>query len=427
MKENKIHRNILLFVYIFFNAAYVFIYALDGHLGGDLSSLSWHSNLEILFFSFFLVLISIIFFNIGVFTFVNKVNIGKRGLIHQIPPSMTLHVLFFFIFIFYIFSISKGLGVNGVADENVKNVGSVFKYTFFLLQPHFLLLIYIFCFAGIRNFLYKIIVVGYFLSPLITGAMSTYILLLPYFVLCHKSGVNNARFNYLVLFFVVLGFVLAPLLRIAKFVALSLVLTNFNSSFESVNFVDKISSILISMVGDEGFLGLYFDFAIHTFERFQVVANIQYLIDNSIMFESFYYDFFRTHSIINFTYQLFCNVNESALWIESVVANKINPDISWNVHVSFWGRMIVSGVDSLFIYIFIVFLVLTSVFLSKKISPNLNELTWCYVLLFVIHGWFLAFFLFVQTVFMFIFLLYLVRFFHIFFIYVSNSKVRLNG
>lgn len=400
--DTSMHRKTLNIIYVMFNVFYAFYFSYSGYLGGDFSNKGFSTKPELIFLSLLLILLVFFFINL-IYRFDKRINIGKLNVISSHVDNKIVHGLFFAVFLFYVYCAYHGLGINGVSDDDV-NLGAAPKYLYFILQPPFIIVVYFFACLGCRNFVYRLIFFGFFLMQLVTGAMANFILLLPYLALysCKLDVRDGVRFRKRLIYFIVIGFLVAPLLRISKFLALSLILTNVDFKFPFV--IQDVMRVLDNMSQGNGFFSLYVDYAFHTFERFQIVANMQYIIDRASDFSHYEYDFFRLHSIINFIYKSIYSNSFSPIWLESVIASSINDTIDWNVHISFWGRAIVLGIDSLFTYVFIVLLVLFMIPLSRKLSKELSELNWCYLVLFVIHGWFLSYFLYVQSLIVFLFL-----------------------
>ncbi|HCJ9895218.1 TPA: oligosaccharide repeat unit polymerase [Escherichia coli] len=382
-------RKVFFNLYIFFNLLFSVFFIITGKLGGDFTSSDYNTNDYILICAF----ISVFF----AFVLVLKILFPTIEDIRVTPlaenKTKFLDVIILAVALYNAYSISMGVGVNGI-EKNDLQVSEFFKYIYAILQPSFLVLIYLFYRCNRVNNYYYITAMLYFSCSMISGESVNLLFLWPLLYLANRNkDKRKVKLNFITI--LVLGLIFYPLIRMSKFVILSVFLTGDSLTLSSM------SDSYMRFADGGSFFEYYISMFSASFERFQVVANVQYLIENGTHIRNMYQylpsDFFNEYFLTNFIYKLLTGINYSVTWLQSIVAYSINGNDSWNTHVSILGLGIVQGISSIPAYITMFFVFVFSILLSKKLATNVIELTWFLVLLLFIHGWFVSYVMFTQA------------------------------
>ncbi|QUY06544.1 oligosaccharide repeat unit polymerase [Proteus mirabilis] len=384
----------MFYFYLLINIIFTIVYSYTGYLGGDFANLSIISNIYSLVLSLFIFIIIVYFILKIVFPFIeNKIKIKKH---FKYEKSSLLNYIFLIISLFFLFCSIIGIS-NHRVDHSQLNYPPALFYLYTLISPQYLLLIYIFYSYKSNSKIFFFIIIITIIASYLSGSSFTLIYLLPLYILREDKKIKIKKLLTLLL----LGIAIYPIFRFFKYALNSMF--NLTSSFDMIELDNYISSTL----HDNSLLELYIYFLQLSVERFQVVSNISYIIDQSDILYSLSQnyniqniDFFIFRTIEN----IFFNNKNNEFILQKLVAININGLQTWSSHISLAGFFIIEGVNSITTYLYVVILLLFSILLSKLLSSNSRviELTWINTLLFICHGWLSPFTYYVYSLLVFI-------------------------
>ena len=209
-----------------------------------------------------------------------------------------------------------------------------------------------------------------------------------------------------------LGLLIYPIIRFLKYAIVS-------SGRQNVALVSTFQNNL----GD-GATAMYFDFFFKSIERFQMVANIQFIMEQWDSLTYSYssavnggYSFLSSYWFIDAVLRRVFGENLFAggLSPQDFMATAINGQDTWSSHISFLGYIPFFGFYSVLVYTLMLFFVFLSIFLSRKLMANryFLTLTWLMCLFLVCHGWFIPFINYIQSLLVFIFVIMTLQVFNV--------------
>jgi len=369
----------LLSIYIISNVFYCYYFSKKGYLGGDFFEFDVPANYESLSVALFLILFSWTLIGTSFFIF-EKIKINNL----KYDAEKSIDLIFLFFSLFYLFCILKGY-VTVVHGEK-PNTPSIIKFMLFAFPVLELLPIYLFYRINNFNFTYLLVLFLTFLINILLA--KTFVLIVLYVLVNVKLylyyGKTFIRFNF---FSITLGILLYPFLRAFKVFVISFVLiSGFEPKLIAVGYFDYIYN---------GGVELYIDYLLVSLERFQHVANVSYLLDNSFSVSSFFSKFylllFDTNIVGLFNKYIFYYNGFSVNTLFASFISKEN--VTWNAHTGLAGLLFVDITFFLATLLFSVLFIFLSIFLSKSIQSNgpLNELNWTFTVIFLFHGWISAY------------------------------------
>lgn len=398
-QATKFIRFFLMFIYLFFNVSCFFYFSITGYLGGDFPDGEYVADVPLLFLSFFVFIIPSLFLLRFIFPYFENKNVLSYCYYEGV--FLDVFVLIVNQFMLYA-SVKYHVGVLGVGDIDVSDVPKIFFFLNTIFQPIYFVLIYLFYRVGSFSFIYFLNVVLYVLSVVFTAQTGQ--LLLVFCLLVYKlyAAEYRVRLRYIVSVSIV-GILFYPMIRLIKYSIVGGVV-------QDLDLIDVVTSA----VSDNPFQ-IYVDFLFKSFERFQIIANIQYLLSNSVILPYSYdinvgsnYSFFSSHWLGGYIYNLMGWQSTNIIPPQNFLAYKINGLDSWSSHIGLFGYYYFYGAYSLCIYSFMTFIVYISVWISRKINAtnSVVDLNWSLGLILVCHGWFFPFLSYVQALLVFFLLLF---------------------
>ncbi|MFQ2855448.1 oligosaccharide repeat unit polymerase [Aeromonas caviae] len=388
-------------LYFFSNIACAFYFIFDGYIGGDFSGYDIPVNYEWMALAFLITTLTFFFYLFLMHAFFKRIKIKK---IPSYDGAM-LDVLSTLIISFGLYSvIVHGVGRIGV-EEDYSNVTAIYRRFTSILQPSLFGLIYFFYRSDFKRFLVVFNLLLYLVLIISSGQTGQLLLL---FFLCiyidkksPKYGGLRAFIPFLIFCF---GLLFYPFIRLLKEAVIQSVLLQ-------VDTFDLYESYIIS----DDFADIYIKYFFITLERFQIVANIQYLLENRDDIYNHYnvtnsgiHSFFLGHWLtVFFAKSLGIVFSSDMVSPQNFLALQINGSDSWASHIGVFGFFVFYGFNGFIIIIFSVLCVLLSSFLSNSISSDkrISLLTFLMILQLLCHGWVLPFFNYLQSLFVFAFIL----------------------
>ncbi len=395
-KSYSFAKNYAFSLYLFFNISSACYFIFEGYLGGDFNNRGIVTDniymvLSLLsvfcIFSLYLYVIYPLFFNFN---------------IKKIPcvKSFSLDAITLFVILFGLYSAVKyNIGVFGV--DGVVEPGSIFfRRIYAIVQPIYFGVIYFYYKGGFKGLLTKINVFLY-VCLIVSSGQTGQILLL--FFLWVYSSVNYHGKSVIpkVLLLTLLGLSVYPFVRMIKD-------SIIGSYLQGGNPYDALSGLL-----NVDLLNVYFYYFFVSLERFQIVANFQYLFQNADTLYLGYnlnngslFSFFSNHWFVVFLGGVFdfTTVPESYLSPQSFLALSINGFDNWASHCGLLGFFIFYKTYSLFVILFTIFTIFIVSIMSRWLSHHngIRFLSFLFILQLICHGWIFAFVYYMQTLLFFI-------------------------
>lgn len=394
MINNKLHRKYIYILFSFFNIYYTIIFFCNGKLGGDFRWDYTLNNKYTILISCLCILLTFVFFNY-VFIFISKIKI-KRSLNKS---NLVLDYFFVFLSIFnFILTFKYGSSLSGVTSD----VGATPKVVFYFVsffQPTYLILIYLFYKIKSKEFSFYLVTVFFIFSFLLLGQTGSLLKIL-FLLILRQYLIKNIPFSkYKLFIFTIFGLVVYPVVRFFK-----LVLIRMHSGL-----YDDFNGAIHEYISEFGTIyNTYFYFLNSSFERFQSVANLAYIMDlrvdlsNYIYFHGFTLPY-ENFWLINAIASRFSMDNLPTL--QANLAFYINGSDTWSSQAPFLGFLILTPNHFISIFLFSLTLLLIATFLSKIITnqhDGLVELTWYSMFLLLCHGWVVGFANYTQALFVFL-------------------------
>ncbi|WP_429174628.1 oligosaccharide repeat unit polymerase [Aeromonas salmonicida] len=392
---NEKNKKILFLVYLFCNIVLFFRYYFNQELGGDLSGYGIADNL-LLLSSVVLVVSSFIIFNV-VFNIFDSLKV-KRTL-GYVRSSLIDYFCLCIIVTSCFFSLYYGYGRVGVSTESIPSFVILFNKFF---VPNYFLSVYFFYKYDSKSVIYKINILLFCLNAIFQGF--TFPLLMVGYLFVYRLQAEN-RLNIKALLVVVFAALLfSPFIRVMKNIMIRSAITG---DYDFLNGLDALYTV--SDVSH--FYELYALYAAKVMERFESISALFYIKEhiNDIrsLYESNKFLPFHLYHWIPQTIDKILNPNSvydiTQDYVQRAIAFYINPYFQWQIHITFWGWVLIDP-DLSFLYMIYVFSLLSiAIFLSKKLSfaKNITNLVWYYSFLYICHGWFNEYILFIQGLFVF--------------------------
>ncbi|MCF8582587.1 oligosaccharide repeat unit polymerase, partial [Enterobacter ludwigii] len=185
-----------------------------------------------------------------------------------------------------------------------------------------------------------------------------------------------------------LGLLIYPIIRFLKYAIVS-------SGRQNI----ALASTFQNNLGD-GATAMYFDFFFKSIERFQMVANIQFIMEQWDSLTYSYssavnggYSFLSSYWFIDAVLRRVFGENFFATGVspQDFMATAINGQDTWSSHISFLGYIPFFGFYSVLVYTLMLIFIFFGIVLSRKLMANhyFLTLTWLMCLFLVCHGWFI--------------------------------------
>ncbi|WP_448885298.1 oligosaccharide repeat unit polymerase [Citrobacter telavivensis] len=391
-------------LYIFFNVVCAIYFSYTGFLGGDFAN-DYPASPFWLVVALVVVLTTFYFFSCSLFKLFSSVKVTRYSQVNSVIIDLILTSIF--IYSIYV-TIFYKIGVYGLDPDELELVPGYLKQIYSVIQPIHFGIIYLFYRIGNYRFLTYINLVLYVALFLASGQTNQFILIFALYLFYRNNYAKPINMNMLVLL-TMIGIAFYPFFRLLKIGIVGFQRDNT----DLIQFATLISS---------DFLSYYTTFLFVTLERFQIVANISFLLEH---FQEIYhtyslsigggyiFNFFTTNWIIKFIMKsvgLYIDADASVS-PQTFLALLINGRDFWASHIGVFGYYIFYGISSVFIYLFIIAIMFVTIILCKKMSINNNLLllSRLLVLIIICHGWLMAFVFFLQALFLFYCLIYIVR------------------
>ncbi|MBL0500227.1 oligosaccharide repeat unit polymerase [Aeromonas caviae] len=390
----------LLWLYVFFNVACTIYFSSIGLLGGDFGG-EYKASSFWLVIALCIILLTFKLLPSVIFNIFNSIKVNRCESI----KSNAIDFFFTLVFIFSIYiAVVYKMGVYGMGEDIFDSIPSHINIAYSILQVPYLGLIYFFYRVDdFRKIAYLLNLVFYISLCLICGQTFQLIFILILYLLWRREVGNPVNMKWGV-FFSVVGLLLYPFIRLLK-----LVLVTYQH--------DAGEALVVAGYILNDFSGYYVFSLFDSLERFQIVANLSFILERFDYLSSDYQrlvgygnvnNFFSSNWVFKFvikTFGFFTDLSDSP---QKYLALFINGNDFWTSHISFFGYYVFYGFASLFIYSFVLLAVFTGVCICKKISNknNVQLLNRIMILIMICHGWFMAYVGFIQAILLFYFLLY---------------------
>lgn len=401
-QKNSSEFDFFLRLYIFFNVACVIYFSYTGLLGGDFAN-EYVASPFWLIVALFIVLATFYFFSCFLFKIFCSVKVRRYSQVNSIIIDVFSTCLF--IFSIYVALVYK-IGVFGLNPDDLISVPAYLKQTYSFFQPIYFGVIYLFYRVGKFKFLTYFNLILYVVLFLVSGQTNQFILIFALYLFYRNNYSKPINKNKLIML-TMLGVALYPCFRLLK--------------IGIVGFQRDDTDLLhfANIIGGD-FFNYYSTFLFVTLERFQIVANISFILEH---FNNIFRDysslvgsynisnFFTSNWIIKFFMKpLGVNIDLS-MQPQSFLALLINGREFWSSHIGLFGYYVFYGIGSILIYLFLLIIMLLSIILCKKVSMEDNLLLLCRLLILILicHGWLMAYVFFFQALIVFCIFIYLVR------------------
>lgn len=380
-------------LYAFFNISFFVYYAMGNPLAGDFKEKFGTVKIESLMLGITVLLLSMLML-IYMCKYIAKLPL-KRYI--NIKANLVIDSIFLLITFFYFISVVVfSVGVSGV-DVGKLNVSKVILYGFALLQPGFLIMIYIFCFYHIRSFLYKLVFALFLLTSLASGSTGGLIFI---FLLWASFSVYKAR----IIFMLIVGIALSPIVRFVKYILLT-----YNRALGSGDDMELTQAIAVYKSEDTSLFEVYIYYVKAAFSRFEMVSSNSFIIENHQALSSFSNSLgflypYNSYFISKFIAEgYFLQINKAQHSLHSIFAYYLSGTTDWNAGIGLLGLAFIDGLSSMPVYIMIVFLIFFAITLSRVLKGNnaIKQLTFIYIIIVLWHGWILAFIYYAQALILF--------------------------
>lgn len=393
------YRRILLLIYLGANLIYTFYFSYIGLLGGDFFGSGIVANPYLLTVSFFQILIVFLFYLKYIFRITDKIEIRKEICVNK---QKLIDVFYLFIVLFYLVLALSG-GTSYSIPFNATGLPHIFAQIRDLLSIEDLIKVYVFFGIVRASKLYFFNVVAFTFGMLYAGKTGIILYFVPlYFIFKMLKGEDISNFR--IMLFLTVGMILLPIVRFLK---LSI---GFFLDDTAVYFSD----VLAIYQGNNDIWGIVSYFFMASFERFQHVANISYIIENvkQISHDIYYLDPFINNHISIYLLNSSLGINHESTYFNSYLASLII-NKHWATHSGVTGIIYaygLSGFVQVILYSILLFIGLLIIKLFKKnYRIALTEYIWINTLLLFSHGWFSAFYSTIYALIIFIFTVLLIN------------------
>lgn len=397
-KQALLIRRYFLTIYLFFNVVCGFYFIYDGNLGGDFQG-EYSTEPTLMIIAIILVLVIFYFTLSLLFPFFEKIKVREFLYCRS-------KLLDYFVFVLLLLSIHAAINLNvGISGLKLDEPDGSSKFYFFLIsifQPVNFTLIYLF-YRVVPFRVNKLLLLNVFLYVIyvIVSAQTVNILTLFALFIVYLQ-LKKVRVSGKILFtLTALGLAIYPIIRFLKYAIVS-------SGRQNV----ALASTFENNISD-GATEMYFDFFFKSIERFQMVANIQFIMERWEALSYAYnnavsggYSFLSSYWFIDAILRRVFGENVFATGVapQDFMATAINGQDTWSSHISFLGYIPFFGFYSILVYALMIMFVFLSIVLSRKLmsSRYFLTLTWLMCLFLVCHGWFIPFINYIQSILVFI-------------------------
>ncbi|MEE3878777.1 oligosaccharide repeat unit polymerase [Vibrio sp. YYF0003] len=401
-----IPRSMILWLYSLSNILFCFVYFFSGSLGSDYDGYIVYFPYTLLYC---LVLVLSSFFILhAVFKFFEKINMAKS---YKVSTDSTVIHYFIFIILSIAFTFSIVYGYGRVGNENSLAPSFVSLFNKFLV-PQYLLYCYIAIFYDSKRIIYFVNLLVFVLFNFYKGY--TFIILVIGFLWVFRILSSGKSISWKMIFLLVFLLLISPLVRLLKNVVL------YSIGSDDASMAESMQIIISNRNGDSNF-SLYIDFLLRTFERFESVSATYYIVDNKDILSTMYEDhnflpFYLYHWIPQ-TLEKILSYNSiydiTQVYAQRYIAGFYNPYYVWQTHIGYFGWPIINPEGMIFYYLYSVALMFLLVFISQHFTSNkgLLEMSWILTILYMGHGWFNDYIIFIQALVVMYVLLLFVGFF----------------
>ncbi|EML1552704.1 TPA: oligosaccharide repeat unit polymerase [Enterobacter hormaechei] len=402
-------RRYFLTIYLFFNVVCGFYFIYDGKLGGDFQG-EYPTEPTLMFIAIIIVL-SIFYFILSfLFSFFEKIRVREL-------PYCRSNLLDYFVVILLSLSIHAAINLNvGISGLKLDEPDGSSKFYFFLIsifQPVNFALIYLF-YRTVPLRVNKVFLLNIFLYVVYVIVSAQTINILTMFALfIIYLNLKQVKVSGRKLFtLTALGLAIYPVIRFLKYAIVS-------SGRQNV----ELASTFQNNISD-GVVEMYFDFFFKSIERFQMVANIQFIMERWEALSYAYnnavngeYSFLSSYWFIDAVLRRVFGENVFATGVapQDFMATAINGQDTWSSHISFLGYIPFFGFYSIVVYTLMIIFIFLSILLSRKLMSSRYFLTlaWLMCLFLVCHGWFIPFINYIQSLLVFIFVIMTLQVFNV--------------
>ncbi|MGL4491349.1 MAG: oligosaccharide repeat unit polymerase [Tannerellaceae bacterium] len=374
---------IILIIYLFFNSLFFLYYLSGGLLVGDFKERFGSLPPEVLCIGFFINIVTL-FLLLVIYRVCAHVKMNKHI---RIRNSYFVDLTLLIVSFFYIFCVGYyGVGVAGV-DESTLNVSKFVLYTYAILQPNFIIMIYLFCYYHSPRPIYWLIFLIFIVSSMLSGATINFI----FFFLLWASYSNKRR---LVMCFLAVGIFISPLIRFLKFVVIE-----YKRVLASGGNADILRVVSIYKTDDMSLWDTYLFFVKSTFSRFEMTSSSSFILEYSHKIRAaadsigvIYPQ--NEYFIYNFFAKTFGFVSDSgAMTLQYIFANYLSGSTDWNAQIGLTGYALINGVTALSVYALVFVLLILSVIVSRLLRGDgaILLLTAIYIVVVLWHGWVVAY------------------------------------
>lgn len=404
----------LIFLYSLSNVISTIVFIDKGFLGGDFfyiyevdDNLIIISLLIILFTFFIVYKLSEIFFEKRIIGLHYQLSLKKDGWFFDFV--MLLISIFYFLSVVYF-----KVGVIGISLSE-SNASKIVIYVFAILQPVYLIAIYLFVNIRNANLTYYFILVLYSLSISVSGITTPLIFIFVLILILIDNKITKLTFNK-VFAFLLLGLALYPFIRLLKFVIIG-----YNS--ELVGGTQQDMFFVYQLMSDKynGFIDMYFSYLVLSLERIQHVANVSFIIDNYSVLNNY---LGHTESY-NF-------ITEN--WVGKVIGAIIYPEISWNGYKTInyhfanyitpgeWasqtgliGRFLleITNLPEMILFVIISYLLVSCLSNQISIDKYISVLSCLIMFIMLCHGWFNEVIKYIQALFVYFSMIFIYSIFFV--------------
>jgi len=377
-------------LYMSFNILCAFYFMYTGFLGGDFANANITSNNLYMLLSLIMVTVTFVFFlwflyPIGELIKTKNISYVSSQVLDWFLLAVTLFGLYG--------ALKYGVGIIGF-EQDISNASAPYRQGSAIIQPVMFGLIYFFYRASFKNPFVIVNLFFYIILIIVCGQTGQILLLFFLWVYLMKIRPRGIS-NWAVISFICLGLFCYPFIRLLKEITVHNALQG-----------SEVFSAYLNVLVGEDFLEIYVRYFFITLERFQIVANLQYLIDQR---ESIYQQYqlvngdigllFSNYWLIVFIAKIFGWVGGDFVSPQNFLAMKINGSDTWASHIGILGFFIYYGIAGVLVLLFCSVVVILVGIVSKAlvVDKRISLLGWLMTLQLICHGWFFPYFYFLQT------------------------------
>lgn len=404
LKIKEPNKKIIFYTYFLCNLTLFFVYLNRGNLGGDLSTYLIQ-NPEYLVISLLLVLCSF-FLIIGFINFFSRIKLTYH--IKNNTSNLLDYFIFFILILSLLFSILWGYGRIGADTDSLPRAVILFNK---FLVPSYISAIYLFYRSNSNKKIYIYNIFLFCIYAIVQGFTGP--LLLVGFLFIYKIYING-RINYKKLIAIlIIAILTSPIIRIIKNIVIRATISGDYDFYSNLDVLYNINDV-------NSFFDLYYVYAAKVMERFESISSLYYIQDNIVRIRSLYENqqflpFYLYHWIpqtidkVVSSYSIYDITQDYA---QRAIADLINSNYKWQIHITFWGWLFIIPYFSFLYVVYVIIVLFFACLFSKVISltGDILNLTWYYSLLYVCHGWFNEYLLYIQGLIVFIFILIAINF-----------------